>query len=116
MSFILRTGLLVSLLLLVAGILAYVALHPHLDLAQAIATNPILRFLNLSGLGAGLVTGDPAAFLTVGLIGLVVTPILRVVTGFYYFRRGGERTMATVTLTVLILLLFGVLVLGPLLR
>ncbi len=43
----------------------------------------------------------------------MATPIVRVASGFYYFRRGGERTMAAITLTVLALILFGILVFGP---
>ncbi len=116
MSFILRTGLAIALILMVVGVLVYLFFHPHLDLAQALAHNPILRYLGFTGLVAGLAAGNPAAVLTVGLLALVATPILRVVTGFYYFRHGGERTLELVTLTVLLLLLFGLFVLGPVLR
>ncbi len=116
MSALLRGGLLTSLVLLVGALLAYALIHPDLTLAQAIGANPILRFLELPGLGSGLASGDPAAYLTLGLIVLVATPILRVASGFYYFRHGHERGMEAITLTVLALLLFGLLVLGPVIR
>jgi uncharacterized membrane protein len=116
MALILRAGLLVSLAILVGGILAYVVVHPGVSLASALSNNPILGFLELPGLASGLLAGNPAAYLTVGLIALVLTPVLRVLTGFYYFHQDGERGMATITLVVLLLLLLGLLVVGPLIR
>ncbi len=115
-SSLLRGGLVISLLLMTGALAVYAVLHPGLTLSAAIATNPILQFLGLSGLAAGLARGDPAAYLTLGLIALVATPILRVVSGFYYFRRGHERGMEAITIVVIVLLLFGLLVLGPLVR
>jgi uncharacterized membrane protein len=116
MSELLRVGLYAALALLIASLAAYLLLHPAATSAQAIATNPILAFLDLEGLLGGLGAGNPAAFLTLGLIVLVATPIVRVASGFYYFRRGGERALATVTFVVLVLLLVGLLVIGPLVR
>ncbi len=116
MELLLRGGLLASLSLLVVALVAYAVTHSALTVAQAIAANPILGFLGALGLFQGLSRGDPAAFLTLGLIVLVATPILRVAAGFYYFRRGRERGMEAITLTVLALLLFGLVVLGPLIR
>jgi uncharacterized membrane protein len=116
MAILLRGGLLVALGILTGSLIAYLLAFPSATLATAIATNPILGFLGLTGLAHGLAEGSPAAYLTLGLIAMVATPILRVASGFYYFRRGGERTMAGITLAVLVLLLFGLLVLGPLVR
>jgi uncharacterized membrane protein len=116
MSWVLRGGLLASLTVMSAALVAYALTHPELSLADALATNPILQFLGLSGLAAGLARGDPAAYLTLGVIALVATPILRVATGFYYFRRGHERGMEAITLTVLVLLFVGLLVVGPIVR
>jgi uncharacterized membrane protein len=116
MARVLRAGLYTSLFLLIAALVAYLLVHPSAMSAQAIASNPILGFLSLSGLSAGLASGMPAAYLTLGLIVLVATPILRVASGFYYFRRGGERTLAAITFTVVLLLLLGLLVIGPLVR
>jgi uncharacterized membrane protein len=116
MSVFLRAGLFTSLGVLVAALVLYALTHPSLSVADAVATNPILAFLGISGLAAGLARGDIAAYLTVGLIGLVATPLLRVATGFYYFRAGRERGMQAITLAVFVMLLFGLLVLGPLIR
>jgi uncharacterized membrane protein len=116
MARVLRAGLYASLAILIGGTLAYLLLHPGATSAEAIGSNPIVRFLNVSGLLDGLAFGAPAAFLTLGLLVLVATPLVRVVAGFYYFRRGGERTMALITLVVIVLLLLGLLVIGPLVR
>jgi uncharacterized membrane protein len=116
MALLLRFGLLLSLGLLLGAIVAYLVAHPSTSSAQAISSNPIIGFLNLPGLVGGLVAGAPTAYLTLGLVVLVATPVLRVATGFYYFQRGGERALATITLVVLVLLLVGILVIGPLVR
>jgi uncharacterized membrane protein len=116
MSDLLRAGLLLALVILTGALVGYLAALPNATLATAISSNPILGYLGLGGLARGLAAGAPAAYLTLGLIALVATPILRVASGCYYFRRNGERTMGRVTLAVLVLLLFGILVLGPLIR
>jgi uncharacterized membrane protein len=116
MAIVLRVGLFASLALLIGALAAYLLIHPAAMSGAAISSNPILQFLNLPGLAGGLGAGNPAAYLTLGLLVLVATPIVRVASGFYYFRRGGERTMAGVTLAVILMLLFGLLVLGPLVR
>ncbi len=116
MAWVLRAGLLVSIALLAGGIAAYVARHPGGTVREILATNPIAGYLSLGGLAHGIADGSPEAILTLGILVIVVTPIVRVASGFYYFERGGERTMSMVTLTVLLLLLLGLLVLGPLVR
>jgi hypothetical protein len=72
MSGLLRLGLGISLGLLIVALIAYLLVHPSETSAHAIATNPILSFLNAGGLAQGLVTGNAAAF---GL--LVLGPLVR---------------------------------------
>jgi uncharacterized membrane protein len=112
----LRAGLVAALVILLGGIIAYVALHPGSTSGEILSSNPIASFLTVDGLARGLAHGSPEAFLTLGVLALVATPIVRVVTGFYYFERGGERTMAGITLVVFVLLLFALLVFGPFVR
>jgi uncharacterized membrane protein len=116
MSHVLRAGLLAAIAVLATGIVAYVAKYPNQTSGGVLGANPILQYLSLSGLVNGIAQGHVEAYLTLGLIVLVATPLLRVASGFYYFQVGRERTMAAVTITVLALLLFGILVLGPALR
>ncbi|MGA8302983.1 MAG: DUF1634 domain-containing protein [Thermoplasmata archaeon] len=116
MTAVLRGGLLISLAILAAGLVAYLVAHPGEQSGPAISSNPIVQYLSLAGLGQGLASGTPDAYLALGIFVLVATPILRVATGTYYFHRGHERVVAAVTLAVLVLLLVGVFVIGPLIR
>jgi len=113
MTFILRVGLGLALVILVSGLAAYLVLYPGATSSSVLSGNPILRYLNLPGLASGLMSGSVEAFLTLGLVVLVATPLVRVLTGFYYFRRAGERAMTAITLGVLVMLLVGLLVIGP---
>lgn len=116
MALLLRAGLFVALAILAGALVWYLLVNPSATLASALATNPILGYLGVTGFAHGLASGAPAAYLTLGLLALVATPIVRVASGFYYFRKDGERTMERITFTVLVLLLIGLLVLGPLIR
>lgn len=116
MTLVLRGGLLTALVLLVSGVIAYLIAHPGATSGSALASNPILQYLSLEGLARGLASGSLEAYLTLGLLALVATPIVRVASGSYYFRRGHERSMTAITIVVLVLLFLGLLVIGPLLR
>ena len=116
MTLVLRVGLVASLGVLLTGLVAYLLKHPGDTSSSALSSNPILNYLSAGGLVTGLAQGHVEAYLTVGLLVLVATPIVRVLSGFYYFRKGHERAMAAITLTVFGLLLFGLFVLGPLIR
>jgi uncharacterized membrane protein len=116
MTLVLRVGLVGSLGILVVGLAVYLLTQPGATSTSALASNPIVQYLNVAGLAHGLATGSIEAYLTLGLLALVATPIVRVVSGFYYFRRGRESAMAAITLVVFVLLLVGLLVIGPLIR
>lgn len=116
MTLVLRLGLGLSLAVLLGGIVAYLVANPNESSQSVLASNPILNYLSFPGLGSGLAAGSIGAVLTLGLIVLVATPIVRVVSGMYYFRKVGERAMTGITLTVLVLLLLGLLVIGPHIR
>lgn len=116
MAAVLRGGLLLALVILAAGIAVYCATHLGTSYTTVVVTNPIRQYLGFLALARGLASGTVEAYLTLGVLVLVATPILRVVTGSYYFHRDGERTMTAITLVVLALLLFGILFLGPLIR
>jgi uncharacterized membrane protein len=116
MTFVLRVGLGIALAILGAGIVAFIVENPNASSSSVLSTNPILGYLTLEGLGSGLASGAVGAYLTLGLIVLVATPIVRVLSGFYYFRQAGERTMTAITLAVFGMLIVGLLVVGPLVR
>ena len=116
MTLVLRAGLIGSLVILVATILVYLAGQPSVTSQGIIGSNPSLQYLTIGGLASGLAAGSPIAYLIVGILVLVATPVVRVLSGLYYFALGGERTMAVLTFTVFALLLVGLLVVGPLVR
>lgn len=116
MARLLRVGLAVSLLVLLGSVVAFVLKYPHATISSILAENPIQGYLTLPGLAQGLAAGAPEAYLTVGLLVLVATPIARVLCGLYWFQRNGEVAIARVTLVVLLLLLAGLLLLGPIIR
>lgn len=116
MALVLRLGLLLAGGFLAVALIAFLHEHPDESLATVLQANPILSYLDPSGLAHGLETGRAQAFLTVGILLLVVTPFARVATGLYYFVREGDRALVRISATVLLLLVVGVLVVGPLLR
>jgi uncharacterized membrane protein len=116
MTLVLRLGLGLSLVVLGGGLVAYLLSHPGASSESVLSGNPILGYLSLQGLASGLGSGSIEAYLTLGLVVLVATPIVRVISGFYYFRRAGERAMAGITLGVFVLLLVGLLIIGPYVR
>lgn len=116
MALILRLGLGISLAILGGGLVAYILAYPGASSSSILSTNPILGYLSLGGLAAGLARGSIEAVLTLGLIALIAVPVVRVLTGLYYFRRAGEREMTAITFAVFALLLIGLLVIGPYVR
>jgi uncharacterized membrane protein len=113
MTLVLRAGLLLSLGILVGALVAFLVEHPGATSGSVLAANPILTYLNPAGLARGLVGGHGEAFLTLGLLVLLATPILRVATGAYYFYKDGERSIAAIATIVFVLLLVGLLLIGP---
>ncbi len=116
MTLVLRGGLIVALALMLSALGLYLVENPSATSGSTISSNPIQQYLSGPGLVQGLAAGRPEAYLALGVYALIATPLLRVLTGIYYFREDGERTMTAVTTVVLVLLLVGILVLGPLIH
>ncbi len=113
MAIVLRAGLFLSVALFVLGLVLFFVERPHETMTDLTASQLFLRFLDPRVLAAGLAHGDPTAILSLGMFTLVATPMARVLTGMFYFHDHHEKVMTGLTLTVLILLLVGSLVLGP---
>jgi uncharacterized membrane protein len=65
--------------------------------------------LSVSTLLADLAALRPPGFLWLGILGVLSTPVLRVVRALIGFWRRGERTMAIVALAVLVVVTVGVI-------
>ena len=116
MAGVLRLGLAVALALLAGGLLALLAQSSGSDAGGWVHSNPLVGYLDPVTFAAGLAAGAPAAYLTLGVYALVATPVVRVATGIAAFAGHGERRMTALTVAVMVLLLFGLLVVGPLVR
>lgn len=66
--------------------------------------------LDPGGLLGGLVAFEPAAWLWLGIVVVVATPILRVVGALVGFAGGGETAMVGVALAILVVVAVGVVV------
>ncbi|EQD72283.1 membrane protein containing DUF1634 [mine drainage metagenome] len=114
--FVVVRGLAIALSILFGALIAFGVENPAADSSSVIAINPIANYLSLGGLASGLWAGAPEAYLTLGTLTLLVVPIARVRAGFYFFHRNGEILVARITLTVFVLLVLGLVVIGPLIR
>jgi uncharacterized membrane protein len=115
LALLLRTGIVVSSIFLLVGIglaLQQAApFDPSVNLP--LANEAWFRWPTLAGrFGAG----DGVAVITVGLLALVATPSARVLLGAYFFARNRDRALTAITATVLLLLLLGAFLVGPLLH
>lgn len=83
-----------SVALLVVGVLLLIAAgHSPLDGGPA---------LDLGSMVAGLTSLDPAAFLWLGLLAVIATPVTRVVGAAAGFARTGEWTLVAVAAGILL--------------
>jgi uncharacterized membrane protein len=116
MAWLLRGGLVLASVLLAAGLVAFMLLHPNEDRRTLVNSNPIVGYLQVRALWAGLEGGHTQAYLTLAVLVLVFTPVARVLLGWYYFHRSGDRVLMWISASVLGLLLLGLFVIGPLVR
>ena len=64
--------------------------------------------LDVATLGAQLLAGEPAAFLWLGIIAVVATPIGRVIVAAVSFARDAEWLMVGIALGILVIIAVGV--------
>lgn len=108
-SYLLRAGVICSLLLVLIGIAATAAQHP----AWTSGTVTIRQVLNSgrspfstwSEVIAGVLSGNGLAIVMLGLLVLVGTPVMRVALSIGLFAYQKDRVFVTITTVVLLLLL-----------
>ncbi len=107
-AWVLTVGVAISAVLLIASIVGAVLVGWSGSLLGAPATaEPVFRF---GGLLSGLAVLEPAAIGQLGLVVLVLTPILRVLTSLILFAVERDRVYVVVSLGVLAILLASLLV------
>ena len=97
---VLQVGTLVSMSLVAIGTLLFIAagrspLDPGPD-------------LDLARLPADLVAGSPSAILWLGVLGLLLTPGLRVLGALVGFARAGEWRMVGVAVAIVVVVALGI--------
>lgn len=97
---VLLAGVAVSVVLLIAGVVMAVVRGGGLP--RSVVPTP--------GLGHALVAFQPAAYLSLGLIVLIVTPFVRVAGSLIAFAREHDRRYVAVTAVVLVIMCCSVLV------
>lgn len=111
-SGLLRTGVLLSLAFVVSGMVLSFIHHPdYLSSAEALVrlTAPEHTARTLAEVIAGAAAVRGQAFVMVGLLLLIATPVLRVALSLVLFQRQGDRTFTRLTALVLGLLLLSFL-------
>jgi uncharacterized membrane protein len=115
-SRILRLGMILSASIIAVGIILMLAFPPHgapSSLHGVIAEDFGGPTLSFSGWLAGFAHGDPLSVLQLGTLVLLATPLVRVSASVLLFFREGDLLYVKLTLVVLAMLLFAILVLGP---
>jgi uncharacterized membrane protein len=93
-SLVLRWGIAASLVLIILGlILFFVSGAPH--------TSPMLP---LPSLANGFIALDPAAFITLGLIFILLLPAIMLILSLVYYSAVKERQPAIVCIVLLVML------------
>lgn len=103
-STVLRTGVIISLILVTTGIVLSLIQH-HSWLTDPAALNKE-RFIpsHLSDVTSGLAKGDGQALVMLGLLTLISTPVTRVALSIAVFAFQKDRAFVWITTLVLILL------------
>lgn len=115
-SDVLKYGVIISTVLVGLGV-AILFLHAPgafpSTTEQLVSSNYGKPTLDLSQLFGGLAAGDPIFIIQFGLIVLLATPVVRVAASVLMFAAEKDRLYVAITLFVLIALLFGLFVVGP---
>jgi uncharacterized membrane protein len=111
---VLRVGVATAAILVLFGLVLFVVQdhgHDRTSLDTALGRHTTVRPLHPADVLDGLGAGKPAAFIELGLLVLILTPIVRVAMTLVLFERQRDWTfvaLSGVVLAILILGLFGV--------
>ncbi len=114
-SYALRFGVSVAAVVILAGLLVFIALGPRTGESPTLhgylhGQHPVS--LTPAGIFRGIGHGEPLAVVYVGLFLLILTPVLRVAMTVILFLAQGEGIFVLVTATVLGVLIMGVIGIG----
>jgi uncharacterized membrane protein len=113
---VLRYGVIISASVILLGALGLAVASEGSDASGLLCYNPSTiphgswYEVSLSGLASGLVALTPYAWIELGVILLIATPVSRVLISVFLFAAERDRTYVLITAIVLLLLLFSMLV------
>ena len=113
---LLKYGVLLSSILVFAGVVTLFVRPPTAlpgTVQQLVDSSYGKPTLDLTTLLSGLAAGNPIFLIQAGLIVLLATPVARVLASVLLFAAEKDKLYVAVTLFVLIVLLFGLFVIGP---
>jgi uncharacterized membrane protein len=112
LSYLLRAGVIVSMLLVFAGLAVMYTRHPDYFTSQTSAADVTRQMVfphTIAEVLAGLSHGEGRSIIIAGLFVLIATPVLRVAASVLIFFHLRDRTFALITFVVLALLLLSFL-------
>jgi uncharacterized membrane protein len=116
-SDLLKYGVIASTTLVVIGTILTFAHPPQSfpsSIQQVVSTNFGKPTLNLGVLLSGVAAANPSSILQLGLLILLATPVARVAASVILFAAEHDKIYVAITLFVLIVLLIGIFLIGPL--
>jgi uncharacterized membrane protein len=114
LSRVLRSGVIASGILILIGLGIYLAdgNHQPSTLDQALGREGDLPKITVSGLKEGVLDGNAASLIQLGILVLVLTPTLRVGLTLIIFALQHDRVFIGLTVIVLAILLLGLVGIG----
>ena len=115
LGIVLRTGVVLSGLVIATGTGLFVANHSMDDTSSYLAYNPTIiphgNFpASLAAIASGIASLNPASIIQLGFLILLATPVARVALSLFLFAAQKDRIYVYITATVLAILLFSMLV------
>jgi len=114
-SYVLRIGVLISAAIILIGLLLLIVHDPSTgsgtSLHQIVTTEQRVT-VRPSEIVHGVAAGDAVSIIQVGIFALILTPVTRVAMTVILFAIEREKIFVLVTLTVFLILLFGLTGLG----
>ena len=98
LAYSLRIGVLIGVSLAIVGL--------SISAIQGFSNSDVLNNFSLVSIPASAFAGNASGIAYLGILILIATPILRVSLSVLYFGIEGDRKYVTITLVVLVMLLF----------
>lgn len=103
---LLRAGVIVATIVVVIGGVLFLARHGFQLADRRVFQSEPDELRSIAGIIRGVVAGQPAAIVQLGLVLLIATPVARVAMSFVAFLLQRDRVYVLVTAIVLALLIF----------